>query len=158
MSATSLAKVAVERDIAEHGKTISKSGGEVLAAAIPSEALTAYTALLGVVIAANIGDGYAAFRWAAYAAFIALAFVAPIMNYVRDARQSGDKKRKFPIPIFECTIAAFAAAGLGLVMPGSALATVLSDTALVLATAAITLGTTAVIASLLPTLGTGNRH
>jgi hypothetical protein len=75
MSARSLTKLAVKRD-KNSPDTQVKAATDVLVATIPSEALTAYTTLIGIVLAANIGSGYGAFRWIAYGAFIALAMLA----------------------------------------------------------------------------------
>src|SRR5690242_18569701 len=67
MSAKSLAKLAVERDTSPPGKSVVDDSTDALVAAVPTEALAAYTAVVGVVLAANIGSAYAPFRWCAYA-------------------------------------------------------------------------------------------
>lgn len=82
MSARSLAELAVERDVRPVGEETG-SATEVLVAAIPSETLAAYTALVGIVLAADVGAGYGAFRWSAYVLFVAFAFLAPYAGYHR---------------------------------------------------------------------------
>lgn len=59
MSAKSLAELARIRDLNPHGPS-AKSTIEVLVAAVPSKALAAYTTLIGVMLAANIGSTYSA--------------------------------------------------------------------------------------------------
>ena len=83
MSAKSLAKLAVKRDTTPPGKSVVDDSTDALVAAVPTEALAAYTALVGVVLAANIGSAYAPFRWYAYATFIALAVLAPLSLFKR---------------------------------------------------------------------------
>jgi hypothetical protein len=80
MSARSLAHLAVARDTRPSGKSFTDAT-DVLVATIPSETLAAYTTLIGIVLAANIGSGYGPFRWAAYGAFVAFAMLAPLAAY-----------------------------------------------------------------------------
>jgi len=55
MSAKTLAKLAVDRDTTPPGKSVVDDSTDALVAAVPTEALAAYTAVVGVVLAANIG-------------------------------------------------------------------------------------------------------
>ncbi len=123
MSAKSLAKLAADRDTTPPGQSVVKDSTDVLVAAVPTEALAAYTAVIGVVLAANIGSAYAPFRWCAYAAFIALAVLAPLSLFQQRSTASTMESRKLPIP--ECLTAGTAAAAWGLVMPGNPLALII---------------------------------
>lgn len=156
MSARSLAELAKERDIQPSG-TLVKSATEVLVAAVPSEALAAYTALVGIMLAANIGSGYGALRWSAYGVFIALAVLAALAVYQRriqdDDAKDKDTRR---VPVWECLAAALAAAAWGLVMPGSPLGIVLQGDALVFATTAIALGAATLLGFATEILGRAN--
>jgi len=154
MSAKSLAKLAADRDKAPPGQSVVEDSTDVLVAAVPTEALTAYTAVVGVVLAANIGAGYGPFRWSAYAAFIALAVLAPLMLFKHSTAASSMEVRKLPIP--ECLTAGVAAAAWGLVMPGNPLATVINGKALVFVTTTILVGTVAAIGLTTQQLGTAN--
>lgn len=157
MSARSLAELAVERDVRPVGEETG-SATEVLVAAIPSETLAAYTALVGIVLAADVGAGYGAFRWSAYVLFVAFAFLAPYAGYHRTVTspQSPPDADHRRFPVLECAVAALAAAAWGLVMPGSPLSIVLAGNALVFATAAIVLGVTTVLAFATQFLGKAN--
>lgn len=160
MSAKSLAELALERDLEPPGKTI-KSANEVLVAAVPSEALAAYTALMGIVLATNIGSRYGAFRWSAYGVFIALAMLATLVVYRRRVgalSQDEDKEDKNtrPVPVWECLVAGLAAAAWGLVMPGNPLSTVLQGDVLVFTTSGIVLGAAAIVGFAAEVLGTAN--
>ena len=55
MSAKSLAQLAAKRDKKPSGQSVVNDSTDVLVAAVPTEALAAYTAVIGVVLAANIG-------------------------------------------------------------------------------------------------------
>lgn len=154
MSASSLAKLAVARDKKPHGTPI-KPATDVLAATIPSEALAAYTTLIGIVLAANIGSAYGAFRWTAYGAFVALAVLAPLAAYKHHVSAT-EKQFKRRLPVLECFAAGIAAAAWGLVMPANPLSIVLHSHALVFATTAIALGAAAIISFVTKPLGTAN--
>ncbi len=156
MSASRTADIAVERDQTPPGEPIGTPATQVLTSAIPTEVLAAYTAAVGVVLAADIGTGYGAFRWAAYGAFIGLAAIFPLSVYRQRVAKTTDKDQKRAVPIPECLMAAFAAAAWGLVMPGGPLSTVLAGNALVFGTAAIALGGAIVLGFATPFLTTGN--
>src|ERR1700750_453263 len=154
MSAKTLAKLAVKRGTTAPGKPVVDDSTDALVAAVPTEALAAYTAVIGVVLAANIGSAYAPFRWCAYAAFIALAVLAPLSIFKQGSAASTVESRKLPIP--ECLTAGTAAAAWGLVMPGNPLALIIQGNALVFATTAILVGTVATIGLATKWLGTAN--
>lgn len=154
MSASSLADLAVERDLAPSGQPL-KSASQVLVAAIPSEALAAYTTLTGIVLSANLGTGYAPFRWSAYAVFVALAVAAPVAQYrhqVGQVRSTGHRS----LPVQEGLATGLAAAAWGLVMPGTPLSTQMQGNALMLSTSSIALGTTVLLGLFTRTLSTAN--
>lgn len=153
MSARSLAQLAVDRDAEPQGKSF-KSASDVLVAAVPSETLAAYTTLIGIVLAADIGSTYSIFRWSAYGVFVALAVLAPLALYRHKVTAITIEHR--PLPVWECFTAGLAAAAWGLVMPGSPLDIVLTGNALVFTTVAIVLGAATVIGFLTPVLGTAN--
>ncbi len=156
MSAITLADVAKQRDLEPPGKEVKSAAG-VLAASVPSETLAAYTALVGVVLGADIGSGYGAFRWWAYAVFIALAMLAPLAIYKRRVKDEDAKgKETRPVPGWECLVAGFAAAAWGLVMPGGPLSLVVQGNALVFATAGIALGGATLLALAAELLGKAN--
>ena len=153
VSAKSLAQLAADRDTTPSGQSVVKDSTDVLVAAVPTEALAAYTAVIGVVLAANIGPAYGPFRWSAYGTFIALAMLAPLVLFRhRTAATSGGR----PLPILECLTAGVAAAAWGLVMPGSPLIMIFKGNALVFATTAILVGTAAIIGLATQQLGTAN--
>ena len=154
MSAKSLAQLATDRDMKPPGDSVVEDSSDVLVAAVPSEALAAYTALIGIVLAANIGTAYGPFRWSAYGAFVALAVLAPIVLFKH--RTAGSDKESRTLPILECLTAAVAAAAWGLVMPGSPLTMILKGNASVFATTAILVGAAAVIGLASQRLGTAN--
>ena len=154
MSAKSLGELAEDRDVKQPGQSIG-SATDVLVAAVPTEALAAYTTLIGIVLATNIGAAYSQFRWSAYGAFVALAISAPLVVYRHRVATSSKQKRIFPIE--ECLVAGLAAAAWGLVMPGSPLGIVLKGNALVFATTAIIVGAATVIGFATPVLGSANR-
>lgn len=154
VSAKSLAQLAADRDTKPPGQSVVKDSTDVLVAAVPTEALAAYTAVIGVVLAANIGASYGPFRWSAYGAFIALAVLAPLLLVKRRAAATDKDMRKLPVP--ECLTAGVAAAAWGLVMPGNPLTMIVKGNALVFATTAILVGTAAVISLAAQQLGTAN--
>ena len=154
VSAKSLAQLAADRDTTPPGQSVVKDSTDVLVAAVPTEALAAYTAVIGVVLAANIGVSYGPFRWSAYGAFIALAVLAPLLLVKRRAAATDKDMRKLPVP--ECLTAGVAAAAWGLVMPGNPLTMIVKGNALVFATTAILVGTAAVISLAAQQLGTAN--
>jgi hypothetical protein len=153
VSAKSLAQLAANRDTTPSGQSVVKDSTDVLVAAVPTEALAAYTAVIGVVLAANIGPTYGPFRWSAYGAFIALAMLAPLVLFRRrTAATSGGRS----LPTLECLTAGVAAAAWGLVMPGSPLIMIFNGNALVFATTAILVGAAAIIGLATQQLGTAN--
>jgi hypothetical protein len=154
MPADCLAQIAVKRDTNAPGRSVVQKPTDVLMAAVPTEALAAYTAVVGVVIASNIGSAYAQFRWAAYGTFVALAVLAPLVYFKRRSAATGKDCRKLPVP--ECLMAGAAAAAWGLVMPGSPLVMVYKGNALVFATTAILVGAAALVALASQRLGTAN--
>ena len=154
MSAKSLAKLAADRDTVSAGQCVVKDSSDVLVAAVPTEALSAYTAVVGVVLAANIGAGYGLFRWSAYVVFIVLAVLAPLVLFRHRTVASSMDTRKVPIP--ECLTAGVAAAAWGLVMPGNPLTMVLTGNSLVFATTAILVGTAAAMGLATQQLGKAN--
>ena len=154
MSAKSLAQLATDRDMKPPGESVVEDSSDVLVAAVPSEALAAYTALIGIVLAANIGTAYGPFRWSAYGAFVALAVLAPIVLFKH--RTAGSDKESRTLPILECLTAAVAAAAWGLVMPGSPLSMILKGNASVFATTAILVSAAAMIGLATGRLGTAN--
>lgn len=155
MSAKSLAKLAVKRDNQPRGESV-KTATDVLVATIPSEALAAYTTLIGIVLAANIGSAYGAFRWTTYGAFVALAMLAPLTAY-RHHFTTAKQQAPRLLPVPECLMAGTAAAAWGLVMPASPLSIVFHGHALAFATTAIALGAAAIIGSATKLLGTANK-
>ena len=154
MSAKSLAKLAADRDTVSAGQCVVKDSSDVLVAAVPTEALSAYTAVVDVVLAANIGAGYGLFRWSAYVVFIVLAVLAPLVLFRHRTVASSMDTRKVPIP--ECLTAGVAAAAWGLVMPGNPLTMVLTGNSLVFATTAILVGTAAAMGLATQQLGKAN--
>ncbi len=154
MSAKCLAQLAVERDKKTPGESVADNSTDVLTAAVPTEALAAYTAVVGVVLAANIGSAYGPFRWAAYGIFVALAVLVTIMLFKHCSAATDMDYRK--LPILECLTAGVAAAAWGLVMPGSPLAMVYKGDALVFATTAILFGAAALVGLASQRLRTAN--
>jgi hypothetical protein len=154
MSAKSLGELAEDRDVNPPGLSVG-SATDVLVAAVPSEALAAYTTLIGIVLAASIGSAYSQFRWSAYGVFVAVAVLAPFVVYRHRVARSSKEKRIFPME--ECLVAGLAAAAWGLVMPGSPMSIVLKGNALVFSTTAIVLGAATAIGFTTPLLGSANR-
>jgi hypothetical protein len=154
MSARSLAQLAVDRDVNRPGDSVASNSTDVLVAAVPSEALAAYTAVIGVVLASDIGSGYGPFRWSAFGAFVALAVLAPVVFFRNRASESERDTRH--APYFECITAGVAAAAWGLVMPGSPLAMIFKGNALVFATTAILVGGATVVGLATQPLRTAN--
>lgn len=130
MSIRNLTSIAVQRD-AEPPKKLRKDRAgsqpepvpqgwaDVLIAAIPTEVLAVYTAVIGVVVGTiQAGDDdRIILRWALYGATIFIVVVWLVSNY---RRQRTSKKRRFPVA--EMLAAGTAFAAWGLVMPGSPLA------------------------------------
>ncbi len=154
MSANNLAQLAVDRDAKPQGQSVVKNSTDLLMAAVPTEALAAYTAVVGVVLTANIGSTYGPFRWSAYATFVALAVLAPLVLFKQRSAATDTKSRK--LPVHECLMAAIAAAAWGLVMPGSPLTMVYKGNALVFATTAILVSSTSLVGLASQRLGTAN--
>lgn len=153
MSANSLAQLAVETDRQPPG-TVIKSSTEALIAAIPTEALAVYTALIGVMLTVTDDKNqFRPFRWAAYGTFVLLSGLIPfIMFRCRRSRES--RHRRFPLR--ECFTATLAAGAWGAVMPANPLSLSLSAAALTLTTATITLGSAMALALIAQYLGTAN--
>lgn len=143
MSGISLGAMAVDRDKTPGGEPVT-SAGKALVAAIPSEALTVYTAFVGVLVAANVDRQYGPLRWGSYAVFVILAIAIPLVTY-RQAKVEMSTSRSTGVPLLECFTAAVAAAAWGLVMPGTPLGIGLAGNSLVFATTAITLGSSALL-------------
>jgi hypothetical protein len=133
MSIRSLTSIAVQRDNAAPKKAdkdqrgggadqpelVPQGWADVLIAAIPTEVLAVYTAVVGVVVG-TIEEGkdeLLALRWILYAATTAI-LVAWITAAYRRKRAS--KRRRFPLAELCAAVVAFGA--WGLVMPGSPLA------------------------------------
>lgn len=154
MSARSLAELAVDRDVKTPGDSVVSNSTDVLVAAVPSEALAAYTAVIGVVLASDIGSGYGPFRWSAFGTFVVLAVLAPVVFFRNRAAESDKNTRH--APYFECVTAGVAAAAWGLVMPGSPLAMIFKGNALVFATTAILVGGATVVGLATQPLRTAN--
>jgi hypothetical protein len=154
VSARSLAQLAVDRDVSRPGDPVASNSTDVLVAAVPSEALAAYTAVIGVVLASDIGSGYGPFRWSAFGVFVALAVLAPVVFFRNRAAESERDTRH--APYFECITAGVAAAAWGLVMPGSPLAMIFKGNALVFATTAILVGGATVVGLATQPLSTAN--
>ena len=133
---------------------MASNSTDVLVAAVPSEALAAYTAVIGVVLASDIGSGYGPFRWSAFGAFVALAVLAPGVFFRNRASESDRDTRH--APYFESITAGVAAAAWGLVMPGSPLAMIFKGNALVFATTAILVGGATVVGLATQPLRTAN--
>ena len=133
---------------------MASNSTDVLVAAVPSEALAAYTAVIGVVLASDIGSGYGPFRWSAFGVFVVLAVLAPVV-FFRNRASESDKNTRHA-PYFECVTAGVAAAAWGLVMPGSPLAMMFKGNALVFATTAILVGGATVVGLATQPLRTAN--
>lgn len=156
MSARTLAALAATRDDQPEGADVA-SAAQALVAAIPTETLAAYTAVVGTVLAAGVGTHYGPFRWCAFAVFVVLAFLAPVAAYHRSVPMA-TRARPRRVPLPECTSSAFAAAAWGLVMPGSPLGTAIGGNALIFATTSILVGATAALAFGTQVLGKANNQ
>jgi hypothetical protein len=191
MSVRTLATLAVNRDLAEPNgpvdkvSTIKPADGQpdhtkdgtlqgftdTLISVIPTEPLSAYTALVAAFIAALKSDQkqYLPLRWWVYAAFLVLTALAVIRAYVTKKRsvtggqatagllaQSGPGGRRFPE--IELISALVAAAAWGLVTPGSPLTAQLSDDSQLFVIPTITIGTVAALSLLVSPLTQGSRE
>lgn len=158
MSIRSLTSLAVERDKAAPG-TAAKGGSgssgdqtfaDALTSAIPTEPLTAYTALLGIIVGLHTKHtSYQPVRWGAYGAFLLLIVVSSWVSFrikTKDENTKPASPRDFPVK--ETLTALLAGASWGLVMPGSALSLRLSGTTSTVTAACITIGGSAVVALL----------
>jgi hypothetical protein len=181
MSIRSLAAVAVARDNAPAGQPAGGGAGEpaitgadgmaagrvagtppaaggvpqqfvdVIVHVIPTESLSAYTALLGVAsgaITATAQRAYLPFRWWAFGGFLVVTVAATWIAYRRAARGPAgvsDPKRQRAFPWAEGLAALIAAAAWGLAMPGSPLDAEISGTARTLATASIIISAASVL-------------
>jgi hypothetical protein len=176
MSIRSLSALAVARDAAPAGKPAGGGGGtaavtpaggqqvaaasevpqsftDVLVSAIPTEPLTAYTALVGITVGAvdqSKPQSYLAFRWWAYAVFLVVVLVAVWVAYRRKSKEATtDPKAANPRPLSfpwaEACAALLAAGGWGLAMPGSPLNAQLTGTPRTLAIATVVIGVAALL-------------
>jgi hypothetical protein len=156
MSLQSLSRVAVQRDApalqstapsgaADEAPAAPQTWGEVIVAAIPSEVLAGYTAILGVIVASVETGGNNRFwmRWILYMAAIAVVVFWLAASYARNRTTGG---RRFPW--LETAAAAIAFGGWGLVMPGSPLSLSLGSNDLALWTTIILVVTALVVGAL----------
>lgn len=183
MSIRSLTALAVERDRADPGtaamggqrgeisgtpgKEVPQTYIDALTSSIPTEPLSAYTALVGVY-AATIGSGSAAYlplRWWAYAGFLVITAASLLISYYHKSRRtlddnkanaSNDRQRRLPIP--ELLAAVGAAAAWGLAMPEGPLDVVLGDPVRTLTKATIAIGGAAIVALLATPLTTATNR
>jgi hypothetical protein len=123
-------------DDAESNDELTKPGA-LLVAAIPTEVLAPYTALIGAIIATiDAGESNrSGFRWGLYAAGLVAIGLYMGVSYVRRA---GQRKRRFPL--LEWVAATLAFGAWALVMPGSPLATELTGDDLTIWTVVISVG------------------
>jgi hypothetical protein len=166
MSIRSLAALAVARDKAAPSAPAAGGGGaaaaapppgapvipqsfaDVLVSAIPTEPLSAYTAIVGIAVGTvdlNNPRSYLGFRWGCYGAFLVLTLLAVAVSYSKKANgpQGPVGRRRFPWA--EGASALIAAGAWGLVMPGSALNVQLTGTVRTLTSASIAVGAAAVL-------------
>jgi hypothetical protein len=147
VSIRSLANIAVARDTPEAADGVGAATG-VLVAAIPTEVLAPYTALIGVVVStANHGSDYETFRWWLFGVATALVIVALTVAFYRGKPEQGRH-----LPFVEILAATFAFAAWGLVMPGSPLSLVVTGDALTIVTATIAIGGAFFVTLLVPTI------
>jgi len=191
MSIRSLAALAVARDKAAPAQPAGGGGGEaaivpvegapgqvageppaaggvpqrfvdVIVSVIPTEPLSAYTALVGVAVGAignTVPHAYLPFRWCAYTAFLVVTLAATWLAYRRASQGPAgvsDPENRRVFPWAEGAAALIAAASWGLVMPGSPLDVQVSGTARTLAIASIVIAAATVLSLILtPQLRTG---
>jgi hypothetical protein len=148
MSLRSLQSIALERDVrsptrtqptGEEGELVEAPmrRTDMLVAAIPTEVLAPYTALIGLVVA-TIDPGESrrvALRWGIYVAGYVAIVTYMGVTYVRTRAASG---RRFPVLETAAAVVAFGA--WGLVMPGSPLSVGLSGDDLTIWTGILTIG------------------
>ena len=155
MSIRSITAIAIQREskaptrvsgITAEGQDIKapQSWADALVAAIPSEPLAIYTALIGTIVATiTAGDSHLLMRWILYAVGIVVVVAWISVGFFRGRSA---KARKFPW--VESFAAAVAFASWGLVMPGSPLSVSLSSENQVIWTAIITAAGVLVVAAL----------
>jgi len=156
MSLSTLGTIAVQRDkqaprrskrrpatAGEMNDTEQRGYANVLVAAIPTEPLALYTALVGTIVAGiEAGeDSMLDMRWAIYAAGI--VFIVAWLGSVYLRRPAVERKRRFPL--VETASATVAFAAWGLVMPGSPLSAEISGDDLTAWTAIITVAGVAIL-------------
>ncbi len=147
MSLRTLQSIALERDVRSPTRSLPGEEGEVVAApmkradllvaAIPTEVLAPYTALIGLVVA-TIDPGESrrvVLRWGIYLAGFAAIVIYMGVTYVRTRAASG---RRFPVLETLAALVAFGA--WALVMPGSPLSAALSGDDLTIWTGILTIG------------------
>jgi hypothetical protein len=169
LSIRSLSYLAVQRDKAQPNQVAAGGGGaaaapdagaaqipqqfaDVLTSAIPTEPLTAYTAILGLIVGvidATKPHQYLPLRWWLYAGFLVLIVVAVGVTYAHkangpDGPRAPAKTRVFPW--VEGLAALIAGAAWGLAMPGSALNGQLTGNLRAITSAVIAIGGAAVLA------------
>ena len=137
---------------------------DVLTSAIPTEPLTAYTALIGVAVGAAEPfhpRAYLPFRWGAYGVFLGVTAAAVWVAYLRKSRGPQgprDPVNRRSVPLAELLSALVAAGAWGLAMPGSAFNIQIGGTTRVLATASIVIGAAALLTLLFaPQLKSGTK-
>ena len=171
MSVRSLTALAVERDRADPGSdAMGGQRGEIagvpgapvpqtyvdaLTSSIPTEPLSAYTALVGAytAILGSSSTPYLALRWWAYAGFLAITLLSVIVSYLRKSRRevgasgsNASNGRQRVVPYLELFAALVAAAAWGMAMPDSPLDVTIGDPARTLAKTTIIIGGAAVVA------------
>ncbi len=124
-----------------------------LTAAIPSEVLAPYTAIVGVVAGLGAHDAFAAFRWWAFGVSLALVGAVLVINVYR--APAGKRRRNLPEAEIISAMLAFAAWGLA--MPGSPLSISVHGNDLALTTAVVAIGGAFLITLITPTLGKRSR-
>jgi hypothetical protein len=155
VSANSLGELAYASDVKPPGTDLTPFY-KPLVASIPSESLAGYTALISIILSADVGNGYGPFRWAAFGAFVLVAFLAPFGAFRQQVRTSTPRLSHRRFPLRECSVAALAAAAWGLAMPGTPLSITVKGTAYLFATTAIVIGGAAVLLLATQVLGTAN--
>lgn len=137
---------------------------DVPTSAIPTEPLTAYTALIGVAVGAadpRHPGAYLPFRWGAYGVFLGVTAAAVWVAYLRKSRGPQgprDPVNRRSVPLAELLSALIAAGAWGLAMPGSAFNIQIGGTTRVLATASIVIGAAALLTLLFaPQLKSGTK-
>jgi hypothetical protein len=172
MSIRSLTTLAVARDAADHGASVTGGGAgagegkkeqtfsDTLTSAIPTEPLAAYTALIAVVAAGKSADQYLALRWWIFGVFLFIVAASIEISYVAKVTKpqpvgvAQDRRRS--LPLLEILSATIAAAAWGVVAPGSGLQVTLHGDTATIAMACITIGGAALISLIAPGLTRGS--